>query len=341
MPPDITATMNSSLHPRAGSLSALPARGFGLLALLACWLAMLVSARATILTENFTADPLQNGWQIYGDTNLFSWDSINQNLDVTWDSSQTNSYFYRPLGTILAKSDAFSLAFDLQLTDIADNSPQIVVGLINFANATNANFSRPAVTTPNLFEFDYYADNTIGQPSIDATLTDTNVGPANKKDFYFVYDNQPLNPGTTYHVVLTHAAGTTNLTGQVSVGGQLYSSLPNVYAGPITDFRIDTVSITSYGGGSGATPAHGTVDNLVVTLPPPPVQNLAVGFTNNFWTAQFISRSNWLYTLQRTTNFSSWNNISPATGGNGTNLFLPDTNAPATAVFYHVKASRP
>ena len=138
---------------------------------------------------------------------MFHWDSTNQNLDVTWDSSQTNSYFYQPLGTILAKPDAFSLAFDLQLTGIADNSPQIVVGLFNFANATNANYSRPAVTTPNLFEFDYYADNGNGQPSIDATLTDTNVGATNKKDFYFVYDTQPLIPGTTYHIVLTHAGG--------------------------------------------------------------------------------------------------------------------------------------
>jgi hypothetical protein len=333
--------MNSSLHPRAGSLSALPARGFWLRALLAGGLAILVPAMATTLTENFATDPLASDWQIYGDTNLFHWDSTNQNLDVTWDSSQTNSYFYRPLGTILAKSDAFSLAFDLQLSNIADNSPQIVVGLFNFANATNANFSRPAATTPDLFEFDYYADNGIGQPSMVATMTDTNVGPANKKDFYFVYDNQPLNPGTTYHIVLTHAAGTTNLSGQVSVSGQIYSSLPSVFAGPITDFRIDTVSITSYGGGSGATPAHGTVDNLAVTLPPPPVQNLAVAFMNNFWTAQFISRSNWLYTLQRTTNFSSWNSVSPATNGNGTNLFLSDTNPPGAAAFYRISAQRP
>jgi hypothetical protein len=337
----MTATMNSSIQPRAGSLSALTARGFQLLVLLACWLAAAMSGKAMTLTENFATDPLASGWQIYGDTNLFYWNSTNQNLDVTWDSSQTNSYFYRPLGTILAKSDAFSVAFDLQLSDIADNSPQIVVGLFNFANATNGNFSRPAVTTPNLFEFDYYADNGNGQPSIVATLTDTNVGPANKKDFYFVYDNQPLNTGINYHVVLTHTAGTTNLTGQVLVNGQIYSSLPNVFAGPITDFRIDTVSITSYGGGSGATPAHGTVGNLVVTLPPPPVQNLTVGFTNNYWTVQFFSQSNWLYTLQLTTNFSSWNSVSSAASGNGTNLFLPDTNAPATAVFYRVKASRP
>jgi len=64
-------------------------------------------------------------------------------------------------------------------------------------------------------------------------------------------------------------------------------------------------------------------------------------FTNNFWSARFISRSNWLYTLQRTTNFNSWNSVSPPTGGNGTNLLLPDTNAAAAEAFYRVKADRP
>ena len=74
---------------------------------------------AATLQENFPGDPQQNGWRIFGDTNLFQWDSTNENLDVTWDSSQTNSYFYHSLGTIVAKSDDFSLSFDLQLSDIA------------------------------------------------------------------------------------------------------------------------------------------------------------------------------------------------------------------------------
>ena len=57
--------------------------------------------------------------------------------------------------------------------------------------------------------------------------------------------------------------------------------------------------------------------------------------------AQFISRSNWLYTLERTTDFKSWTDVSSATSGNGTNLFLPDTNARADKAFYRVKAERP
>ena len=296
---------------------------------------------AAVITEDFSADPSQNGWQIFGDTNLFQWDSINQNLAVTWDSSQSNSYFYHPLGTILARSDDFSVAFDLQLISIADDSPQLAVGLFNFNNATNAVFSRPAANTPDLFEFDYYADNGIGQPALVATLTDTNVSSAKKKDFYFVYDNQPLAVDVVYHIVLTHTAGSPAISGEVFTNGQIYSSLPHVFAGPITDFRIDTVSINSYKNGSGSTPAHGVVDNLVVTLPPPPVQKFFGTLTNSIWQAQFISRSNWFYTLQRSTNLFFWDDLPASTNGNGTNLFLPDSNPPMDKAFYRVKADRP
>src|SRR5947207_13370380 len=77
---------------------------------------VLSAAHATTITENFTNNPLQNGWQVFGDTNLFQWNSVNQNLAVTWDSSQTNSYFYYQLGTILARDEDFSVSFDLRLS---------------------------------------------------------------------------------------------------------------------------------------------------------------------------------------------------------------------------------
>jgi hypothetical protein len=307
-----------------------------------CGLVAASICEAVTITEDFSADPLQNGWQIFGHTNLFQWDSTNQNLDVTWDSSQTNSYFYKPLGTILAKSDDFSLSFDLQLNDITwSGSPELSIGLFHFVDATNSIFSRPTANTPNLFEFDYFPDNGVGQPAIVATLTDTNVNSSHKKDFYFVYDNQPLNTGIIYHVVLAHVAGQPTISGEVFAAGQLYSSLPNVFAGPITNFLIDTISISSYQNSGSSLLAHGTVDNFVITLPPPPVQNFSGAFTNGIWQAQFISQSNWLYTLQRSADLQSWSDISTATPGNATNLFLPDSNPPPDKSFYRVRADRP
>ena len=113
-----------------------------------------ISGAATI-DEDFSNDPQQNGWKIFGDTNLFQWDSTNQDLDVTWDSSQSNSYFYHSLGTIVAKSDDFSLAFDLQLSDIAigvnpakPDTFELVVGFINLVNATSTNLERGVGINP-------------------------------------------------------------------------------------------------------------------------------------------------------------------------------------------------
>jgi hypothetical protein len=35
-------------------------------------------------------------WRQFGDGSLFQWNATNQHLEVTWDSSRTNSLFYRP-----------------------------------------------------------------------------------------------------------------------------------------------------------------------------------------------------------------------------------------------------
>ena len=311
------------------------------LLILWCLVAASISGAATV-QENFSGNPQSDGWKIFGDTNLFRWDSTNQNLDVTWSSTNQNSFFYHSLGTILAKSDDFSLSFDLQLSNVTwSGSSELALGLFHFADATNANFSRPAANVPNLFEFDYFPDNSVGQPAIVATLTDTNVSATNKKDFYFVYDDQSLDPGIVYHIVLTHPAGQPTISGQVFTNGQLYTSLPYTYAGPITDFRIDTVSVSSYSNSGSSILACGTVDNLVVTLPPPPVQNLTGSITNGVWQVQFLSRSNWWYTLQRTADFQSWTNVSSMIPGNATNLFLQDASPPLDTAFYRINAQRP
>lgn len=306
---------------------------------------ILSAAHATTITETFTNNPSQDGWQIFGDTNLFQWDSTNQNFDVTWDSSQSNSYFYHPLGTILATDDNFSVGFDLRLSDAsATGSFELAIGLLSLSDATSTNFSRPIGSTPNLFEFDYFPDGGYG-PSIDASMADMTVTATNESDFYFAYDNLPLAIGVTYHILLTHIAGEPTISGEVLTNGQIYTSLPNVYAGPISDFRLDTIAVSSYSAAGDtygdSLLAHGTVDNLIVTLPPPPVQNLTGAISNGDWRAQFSSQSDWLYTLERTSDFQSWTNVSPATPGNATNLVLLNTNPPAGKAFYRVSANRP
>jgi hypothetical protein len=298
---------------------------------------------ATTITENFSADPLQCGWNIFGKTNLFVWDSTNQNLAVTWDSTNQNSFFYHPLGTVLAIDDDFSLSFDLRLSSATacGYGFELAIGLLHFSDATTADFSRSGGNSPNLFEFDYFPADDFGDSfSMDATLKDAQPGYAG---FYFAYDNLPLIPGVTYRITLTHTAGSSALGGNVLADGEPYASLTKIYSKPLTDFRLDTLSVSSYtdDGFGDSIFAQGSVDNFVVTLPPPPVQNLTGGFSNGVWQAQFLSRSNWLYTLQRSADFQSWTNLSPATSGNATNLFLQDANPPLAEAFYRVSAERP
>jgi hypothetical protein len=305
---------------------------------------------AATFTDDFSADPLQNGWRIFGDTNLFAWDSTNQNLAVTWDSSQTNSYFYHPFGTILAKSDDFGISFDLQLADIAiginpakTKTFEVAVGFINYVNATNTDLERGTGVTlhgaRNTCEFDYFPDSGKG-----ATISPTIISSNNQFATTFAFPFA-LDPGALFHVTMNYTATNQTLHTTMTRNGAPFAAgaISDVLLGSNFDFRFDNFAIINWSdaGADGSLLAHGTVDNFVVIVPPPPVQNLTGAFSNNVWQAQFISQSNWFYTLQQTADFVSWNDISISTSGNGTNLFLPDTNAIAGKSFYRVRADRP
>lgn len=309
-----------------------------------------ICSQATTITENFSADPLQNGWQIFGDTNLFQWDSTNHDLAVTWDSSQANSYFYHPLGTVLTRDDDFSITFDLQLNDVAVDGFgfELAISLLNFADATSTNLQRgvgidPAFGARSVAEFDYFPDAGFG-----ATISPTMISSNNQFASAFNFPLELTN-GISFHIVMTYTASnqtfstliTNNSNGQPF--GPIDDVLLNSYGTNFSDFRLDTAAISNYSDTNsyGSILAHGIVDNLVVIVPPPPVQNLTGTFSNGVWQAQFISRTNWLYTLQRTTNFVSWADASPAANGNKTNQLLQDTNPHADKAFYRIRAERP
>jgi hypothetical protein len=307
-------------------------------------LSLVSAARAATIVEDFSTNPLQNGWQVFGDTNLFQWDSTNQNLAVTWDSLQSNSYFYHPLGTILARDDDFSLAFDLQLNDAEAGGYgfELAIGFLNLAEATSTNFNRSTgADSPDLVEFTYFPDVGWGS-TVWPIFADTNSAfNWNGDGDYAVY---APTPGDWYHIVMTYTASnqtmvTTMMNFEQTSGVAIVDPLDRFF----TDFRVDTVSINSYqdDGGGGSIYAQGAVKNFAVTLPPPPIQKLTGAFSNGVWRAQFSSRSNWLYALQRTADFQSWTNVSPATPGNAASLCLPDAKAPVDKAFYRVSASRP
>jgi hypothetical protein len=117
--------------------------------------------------------------------------------------------------------------------------------------------------------------------------------------------------------------------------------LPNNFY-PSTDngaFALDTLAVMNYAddGYGDSVLAHGTIAHLSVASPLPveAVQSPAPG------QVQFSSDTNWLYTLEQTTDFQTWTPVTSACAGTGTNLLLQATNRQADRAFYRVRAEQP
>ncbi len=252
-------------------------------------LSLLCAARAATITENFAANPLQNGWQIFGDTNLFQWDSTNHLLDVTWDSSQSNSYFYHPLGAILGTNDSFSMSFDLVLQDYAigvnpgfPSDFPISTGLLNYGEATSANFFRNGYPTqPDLAEFDFYQWDDVGAYPDTNTVWPVFVDSSN--DFYYAGDSSygvvelPVN--IAMHVAMIYTAADETCVLSITTNG--VPVLPSIVVDlsemgtNFGDYHLDAFAVESYSQVNSEPPgsilAHGTIANIVLTVPPLPV----------------------------------------------------------------------
>jgi len=71
------------------------------------------------------------------------------------------------------------------------------------------------------------------------------------------------------------------------------------------------------------------------------VKNLSGGFQGGQWQAQFLSCSNWLYSLQRSPDLQSWTTVVSGMPGNGANMILSDIQPPSDHAFYRVGADVP
>jgi hypothetical protein len=334
--------MTSWAASRAGSAVSL---------LCVAWvLAWTMSARSAVLSENFATDPAARGWKSFGDTNLFHWDSGSQNLSVTWDSSHTNSYFYLPLGTLLGRQDDFSVAFDLQLQDFEGginpakpSSFELAIGFLNIVDATNPTFLRAAYS-PNLVEFDFFPDTGFG-PTIWPSFWSTNsILSYNGSSDYTILD---LPGGVMMHVAMAYTASNHTLVASITTNGFSIGQVHKVKQSPsFTDYRVGAFAIESYSDAGqnpqfgGSLLAHGFVDNVQITVPPPPVQDLAGGLASNQWQVTFLSQTNWSYTLIRSVDLQAWQEASPPATGNGATLLLSDRNSIGTRAFYRVRADR-
>jgi hypothetical protein len=319
-------------------------------------LAIVSSALAThaaIITEDFSAAPASRGWETHNDSSLFVWNSTNQNLEVTWDSSKTNSYLRLPITPVSSEQD-FSVALDLHMHDMeigtTEGRPstfQIAFGFQNRTNADAANFIRgTGADTPNLAEFNFMPDSGFG-PTVWPAMFPTNgvMNYSGTSDFgiFELPVGVPLTVRLSY-TATNHTLALQILTNGVTVGHIVRAPLVDTQRG----FQLDAFAISSYsdegqfpGEFQGSILAHGTIDNIEITLPSSPI-HLATGrLVNGSWEHEVIGESGWLYSLEASSNFESWTQVAAPIEGTGSAMTLePSTPENSTFRFFRVKAVR-
>ena len=335
-------------------------------ALVIAGLSVVCASRAVTIVEDFSTDPQPNGWQVFGDTNLFYWNATNQNLEVTWDSTRPNSYFYHPLNVTLTRRDDFTLEFDLRLIDIASGVEpgktgpmQIGIGFLNLAAATDASFMRGAWGgAPNVAEFAYYTWGYYEyEGDVHASPNSTVPSFIPGTDPYHYAPGASLSPfaaelptNQMVHIRLAYTGSDQSAAVSVTTNGvPLREFAPLVLTDPgnsqftpADNFRVNIFSISSYSSNGDyydSVLAHGVLDNLTVTAQLQAIGRLTGGpTTNGLWGAQFFSRSNWVYTLERTTDLKSWRSVSTTLRGTEDYLTLQETNTLPARAFYRVRA---
>lgn len=293
--------------------------------------------------EDFQDDP-SSRWTVWGVSSLFRWNADHGRLEVTWDSDQPNSYLFRKLNTILGKQDDFELHFELQLTNTTAEVTgpfafEIAAGFHQSAQATHPSFFRGSGTdSPNIVEWDYFPDTGYG-----ATISPALVSSNNQFATSFTFPLE-LDLGSVFEISMRYRAVDQTLSVDMLRNGVPFGPIKPVRLGEtFTDFRLDTVAISSYSDGTtnGRILVQGFVDNIRVITPPPPLKGLSLTRSGEGWAASFESRNGWEYTLERTIDLAQWNTVTAPALSPGGIMTLVDGNPPAAMALYRVRIHRP
>lgn len=298
--------------------------------------------------EDFTRGPTAP-WVVFGEQSLFAWDAQAQALEVTWDSGRPNSYFARPLGTILNRQDDFTLGFALELDQVevgvTAGKPytfELAVGFLNWTAATSPAFRRgTGGASPNLVTLDYFPDSGYGATIWPTFVSREGRWNYNGSDDFTVVE---LEPGVRHRFELTYTAADQTLRTRLWRDGVAVGPIKDVRLAPrFTDYAVDTFAVCSYSdaGAQGSLRARGRVDDLTVRVPPPPLERITGRFVGQTWEVRFDARTNWLYVLERTLDGMPWEAV-------GTN-WLEQANGPLALTdstsldhaFYRVRAHKP
>jgi hypothetical protein len=311
-------------------------------------------ANVPVVDEDFVTDPSARGWLVHGTETLFVWNPEGGELEVTWDSAQPNSYFYRPLGTVLGMEDDFDLGFALEM-DVLTVGPnpakpytfQLAVALVQWQDMINPDFQRgtgvSAAHGPrNLVEFAYFPDSGFG-----ATIAPGLISGENQFATTFNYPLE-LTLGDRFNVTLRYRAGDRTLRTEMIRNYEAFATIQDVVLPPgFSGFRLDTIAICSYSDEGqdpafgGSILARGRIDSMRVFLPEPPIHQLELSRNGTDWEARFVAKPGWSYDLERTVDFVTWDRVTTQTSDFQGSITLLDSEAPSGRAFYRVRAEKP
>ena len=291
--------------------------------------------------ENFSANPLVNGWAAHGDESLFEWDAEGEALAVTWDSEKPNSNFHRPLGLTLTEADTFAFAFDIALDEVKaghlDGQPytfELALGLINSKSAKADGFSRGTGSdSPNLVEWDYFPDTGFG-----ATISPTIVSAKSQFAAGFTFP-AALSAGKQYSVRMEYDPDERALKTFMLENGKVWKTIKTVaLADDFVGFVVDAFSISSYTakGSESSLLANGSVDNLAIGVGRSKPRIVNTRLADGQWTARSFGYGTADYLLERSADLRGWQPVRNGVREDGFYLRLIDENPSLGDGFYRL-----
>jgi len=291
--------------------------------------------------ENFSANPLANGWAAHGDESLFEWDAEGGALAVTWDSEKPNSNFHRPLGLTLTEADTFAFAFDIALDEVKaghlDGQPytfEIAVGLMSIESAKADGFSRGTGTdSPNLVEWDYFPDSGFG-----ATISPAIASGKSQFAAGFTFPAE-LVVGKKYSVRMEYDPAERTLKTFMLENDKAWKTIKTVaLADDFVGFAVDAFSISSYTakGSKSSLLANGSVDNLAIGVGRSKPRIVNTRLADGQWTARSFGYGTADYLLERSADLRGWQPVRNGVREDGFYLRLIDENPSLGDGFYRL-----
>lgn len=304
--------------------------------------------------ETFATDPTERGWAIHGDPSLFSWDASRGQLAATWDSTRTNTYFHRSLGTVLSRSDPFRFSFRIQLDEIrtAEDAGtfQLAVGLLRRDRAFQGSFLRgsgihPTTGPRDLVEFNYFPAGGAISPTLAAVAIGTN----NLRWTTLHVFPAELTAGQAYEIAVAFDPADQTLRLTAYRGDEFIASESQPLDRGFSDFRVDAFSVTSFSGAgqpanyAGTLFARGWVDDIVVAYPDPPRPEVELTRSGVVKLPNGTAPFGWVPVLERTLEATagSWQTVETLTAMEASRWVLEDKHPPSDKALYRVRLDRP